>query len=123
MLGMMMMMMLGEQLDCCIPKRSTRGEGLESFCGSGLWWPEPCHGLAVAAFAFDVSVMEKKRFLKALAMQGRVTPRDGAAVQRCLLKAPWRKFKLSQGRASPFGCLSPLPGLSSTGPWITPSFT
>lgn len=94
MLGMMMMMMLGEQLDCCIPKRSTRGEGLESFCGSGLWWPKPCHGLAVAAFAFDVSVMEKTRFLKALAMQGRVTPRDGAAVQRCLLKAPWRKFKL-----------------------------
>lgn len=84
--------MLGKQLDfCCIPKRSMRGEGLEGFCGSGLWWPKPCHGLAVATFGFDVSgmeVLEKSRVLKALAMQGPVTPRDGAAGQRCPLKEP-----------------------------------
>lgn len=35
-----------------------KGEGLEGFCCSGLWWPKPWHGLAVAAFGFDVSVME-----------------------------------------------------------------
>lgn len=69
-----------------------KGEGLEGFCVSGLWWPKPWHGLAVAPFGFDVSVMEvlgkKNRVLKALAVQGPVTPRDGAAVQRCPLKEP-----------------------------------
>lgn len=84
--------MLGKQLECCIPKRRMRGEGLEGLRGSGLWWSKPWHGLAVGAFGFDVSVMEvlgkKERVLRAWSMQGPVTPRDGAAVQRCLLKAP-----------------------------------